>query len=348
MPSRPTPVRRSGAPFEPVSGSRTPPAAPRPAAARPPAAGRTASGPPAGPRRPRRGLRRLLRVVVALVVFGGVVVGGALGVASFLGQDGSPTQPSRCAATLDGTDWYLDPAQADVAALIAGQALARGLPPRALTIALATALQESDLANIEHGDRDSLGIFQQRPSQGWGTQEQILDPVYSTNAFFDALLRIEGYQDMAVTEAAQAVQRSAFPDAYAQHEARARAWANALYGFAAGAVRCELDALDASGVADTDAVVARVQRDLGLTATVTPEGVLVDVTPLAPEDPELAARLAWGVAHWAVAAADGAHVAAVEHATMVWDRGAVWHPRPADAAPLADATVLLRTEPPAQ
>lgn len=330
MPSRPNPVRRPDRPFEPVSGSRTPPAAPRTAPSRVPA--------PA-PRR-HRGLRALVRAVVVLAVFGGVVVGAAMGIATFLGGDEEPRQESRCAATLDGTDWYLDPEQADLAALIAGQAIVRDLPPRALTIALATALQESDLANIEHGDRDSLGIFQQRPSQGWGTEEQILDPVYSTNAFYDALQRVEGYQDMAVTEAAQAVQRSAFPDAYAQHEGRARAWANALYGFASGAVRCELEEPD--GAADPAAVVARVQRDLGLTATATPEGVLVDVTPLAPQDPELAARLAWGVAHWAVAAADATGVAAVEHATLVWERGAVWHPRPADAAPLADATVLLR------
>jgi len=331
MPPRPSPVRRPEPPFEQVSGSRTPPAARRPTPSRIPA-----------PRRPRRALRALVRGLVLLVVFGGVVVGGAMGVATFLGRDGQAPQESRCAATLDGTDWYLDPAQADVAALIAGRAIARDLPPRALTIALATALQESDLANLEHGDRDSLGVFQQRPSQGWGTPDQILDPLYSTDAFYDALLRVEGYQDMAVTEAAQAVQRSALPDAYAQHEARARAWANALYGFASGAVRCQLDELDGTGTADADAVLARVQRDLGLTAVVTTDGVLVDVTPLAPEDPALAARLAWGVAHWAVAAADATHVTAVEHATLLWDRGAVWRPRPADATPLPDAAVLLR------
>ncbi len=334
MPSRPPPVRRSGQPFEPVSGSRTPPAAARPAS-------RTAVPTP----RRRRGMRALVRGVVLVVVFVGVVVGGAMGVATFLGRDQAPVQMSRCAATLDGTDWYLDPAQADVAALIAGQALARDLPPRALTIALATALQESDLANIEHGDRDSLGIFQQRPSQGWGSEEQILDPVYSTNAFYDALVQVDGYQDMAVTEAAQAVQRSAFPDAYAQHETRARAWASALYGFASGAIRCELDELEDAATADSTAVAARVQRDLGLSATTTPEGVLVDVTPLAPEDPELAARLAWGVAHWAVAAADATGVAAVEHGTLRWDRGAVWHARPADATTLADGAVLLRLTP---
>lgn len=340
MPSRPSPAGRRQTRFDPVTGSRTPSAvllaAPRQGGARSAAPGRPATS------RRRRHLRKVLRGVIGLAVFVAVVVGGALGVASFLGRDEPAIRTSRCAATLDGTDWYLDPAQADVAALIAGQALTRGLPARALTIALATALQESDLENIDYGDRDSLGIFQQRPSQGWGTAEQILDPVYSTNAFYDALVRVDGYQDMAVTDAAQAVQRSAFPQAYAQHEARARAWANGLYGFAAGAIKCELDEVEDPAAVDPAAVVARVQRDLGLTATVTPDGVLVDATALAGSDPQLAARLAWGVAHWAVAAADATGVAAVEHHTLMWDRRAVWHPRPEDAPALADSEVLLR------
>jgi hypothetical protein len=333
MPSRPVQARRPQSSFEPVTGSRTPPSPPR---TRPRT---TASGQGRPPR--RRGLRVLRRIVVTLVVFACLVVGGALAVAKLLGGDEPAPQVQRCAATLEGTDWYLTPEQADVAALVAGRALARDLPPRALTIALATALQESDLANIDYGDRDSLGVFQQRPSQGWGTPEQILDPVYSTNTFYDALVKVEGYQDMAVTEAAQAVQRSAFPDAYAQHETRSRAWANALYGFARGAVRCQLDG-DEPGPVDPAAVAARVERDLGLTATVTPDGVLVDATPLAPNDPELAARLAWGVAHWAVAAASATGVVGVEHEGLAWERGPVWHPRPEDAAPLPASTVLLR------
>ena len=110
----------------------------------------------------------------------------------------------------------------------------RELPPRAASIALATAMQESKLRNLEHGDRDSLGLFQQRPSQGWGTQEQILNPVYAINAFYDALDQVDGYQTMAITEAAQAVQRSAYPDAYAEHEADARALASALTGETTG------------------------------------------------------------------------------------------------------------------
>jgi hypothetical protein len=260
-----------------------------------------------------------------------------MGVAAWLDRSAEP-RVTRCSAHLDGTDWYLEPGQADVTALLAGRALARGMPARALTIAIATGLQESKLENLDHGDRDSLGIFQQRPSQGWGTPEQIMDPVFATEAFYDALQRVPGYQDMAVTEAAQAVQRSAFPDAYAQHEVRARAWASALYGYSAAAVTCTLPEPDGAG--DPAAVAARVERDLGLTAVPVEGGVLVDATPLGA-DPEHAERLGWGVAHWAVAVAEPLRVTSVEHAGRVWDREDGWGQRPGDDEPLAPGAVLV-------
>ncbi|GAA0548221.1 hypothetical protein GCM10010172_32590 [Paractinoplanes ferrugineus] len=84
-------------------------------------------------------------------------------------------------------------------------------------IAIATALQESRLRNLRGGDRDSIGLFQQRPSQGWGTPKQLTDPTYQTQKFYDKLLRTRGWQKMRVTEAAQAVQVSAFPEAYQKH-----------------------------------------------------------------------------------------------------------------------------------
>ena len=99
------------------------------------------------------------------------------------------------------------------------------LPPRAWTIAVATSLQESNLHNLGHlgasNDHDSLGLFQQRPSSGWGTPEQITDPEYSTLAFLKGLKQVDGWQDMPLTEAAQTVQVSAYPDAYAQWEKQA-------------------------------------------------------------------------------------------------------------------------------
>ncbi|MEO3776985.1 hypothetical protein ABGB16_09040 [Micromonospora sp. B11E3] len=100
-----------------------------------------------------------------------------------------------------------------------------GLPERAAVISIATSLQESKLENLGHlGDRndhDSLGLFQQRPSSGWGTPEQITDPQYSTTAFLKGLKQVDGWQDMPLTEAAQTVQVSAYPDAYAQWEQQA-------------------------------------------------------------------------------------------------------------------------------
>jgi peptidoglycan DL-endopeptidase CwlO len=104
------------------------------------------------------------------------------------------------------------------AATIIGVARDMGAPPRAWLIALATAMQESTLRNINYGDRDSLGLFQQRPSQGWGSPGQVTDPVYSTRIFIERLLEVPGWEDMPVTVAAQTVQRSAFPDAYAKWE----------------------------------------------------------------------------------------------------------------------------------
>ena len=99
---------------------------------------------------------------------------------------------------------------------------------RAVSIALATAFQESKLRNLNHGDRDSLGIFQQRPSQGWGTKAQVRDPYYASNAFYEVLAKIDGFQTMRITEAAQKVQRSGYPEAYEEHAEGARALASAL------------------------------------------------------------------------------------------------------------------------
>jgi len=103
-----------------------------------------------------------------------------------------------------------------------------GVSDYGIVIALATAAQESTLRNLDWGDRDSVGLFQQRPSQGWGTVEELTDPVHASLLFYGALLNVSGWESMAVTEAAQAVQISAYPDAYAKWEASARAWLTEL------------------------------------------------------------------------------------------------------------------------
>jgi hypothetical protein len=104
----------------------------------------------------------------------------------------------------------------------------RGLPEQAVVIALATAMQESRLRNLDYGDRDSLGLFQQRPSQGWGTPEQVQDPVYAAGKFYDGLVRVPGWDTRRLTDAADAVQRSAFPEAYQQHQELAQQLAATL------------------------------------------------------------------------------------------------------------------------
>lgn len=169
-------------------------------------------------------------VRVLLLVLAAVIVFAAVGV--LVSRPDLVPLPTReaCVATVGDQSVRVNLEQAEHASLIAAISVERGMPARAATIAIATAYQESKLHNIDFGDRDSVGLFQQRPSQGWGTVRQIMDPVYATNRFYDGLEKVDGYQRMAVTEAAQAVQRSAYPEAYADHEADARILASALTG----------------------------------------------------------------------------------------------------------------------
>jgi len=111
-----------------------------------------------------------------------------------------------------------DPSQLENAQTIIEVAQQMGLPVRAEVIALATAWQESNLLNLGGGDRDSVGLFQQRPSMGWGSYSQVHNPTYAAEQFYDALVDVPGWQTMPLTVAAQTVQESAFPWAYARWE----------------------------------------------------------------------------------------------------------------------------------
>ena len=163
--------------------------------------------------------RRRHRGRIALLTVVAVVVGGGWFASQFLVDS---IRTSRCTIRAAGMTESFDPEQTGNAALIAALSIKRDLPPRAATIALTTAYQESKIINISYGDRDSLGLFQQRPSQGWGTAKQIMDPVYSTNKFYDALIKVKGYETADITEIAQKVQRSGFPEAYRDHEGQGR------------------------------------------------------------------------------------------------------------------------------
>jgi hypothetical protein len=182
----------------------------------------------------------LKRWLIGLGILALVVVAVVVGVRAF-DRVGPLLSREGCEARVGGHSVSLTLEQAENVALMAAISTQRGMPARAATIAIATSTQESKLYNIEHGDRDSIGLFQQRPSQGWGSAQEILNPYYSINAFYDALARIDGYESMKITEAAQLVQRSAFPEAYADHEADARVLASALTGNSPRAFTCVVD-----------------------------------------------------------------------------------------------------------
>ncbi len=126
------------------------------------------------------------------------------------------TAPAQAGKAIDGT--VLDSTQLADAQLIYDVSASLQLPQQAAVIAIATAMQESSLVNIDHGTSDSLGLFQQRPSQGWGTPAQIMDPVYASTRFYQALEQVPDWQSLPLTVAAQDVQHSSHPGAYAQWE----------------------------------------------------------------------------------------------------------------------------------
>jgi len=276
--------------------------------------------------------------VLALTLIAGLVVVGGRWVQSV--GISLPFLP-RCEASVDGRSVRLSPEQAANAATIAAVAEQRALPARAVTIALATAYQESKLLNIGYGDRDSLGLFQQRPSQGWGTRKQVQNPVYAAGRFYDELVKIPGYTEMAVTDAAQAVQRSAFPTAYADHEDDARVLASALSGWSPATLACsmthtgyEAQQADASGftpraqaVADElkawfgeDTPVGNYQTAGG--SSTHDRGLALDV--FFPMQDGAGSREGWVAAHWLVANAQRLGVAVVIYDDMIWSarRGA--------------------------
>jgi hypothetical protein len=188
-------------------------------------------------------------VIVVVVLFAGGIgalfIGGgaaAAGCYGPTGPDGQPVAPTVSVSAPAGgaTGWNSD--QTGNAAVIVAVGVDLKVPPRGWVIALATAMQESTLRNLPGGDRDSVGLFQQRPSQGWGTPGQLRDPRYAAEKFYRTLLAVDGWQAMALTDAAQAVQRSAYPGAYAKWENDAIALVRVLTGGnPAGPVAAELE-----------------------------------------------------------------------------------------------------------
>ena len=255
--------------------------------------------------------RRRLRAAGVLTLLTAVVGGGAYLAITQLNSSEVLVR-ERCSAVV-GTDTYeLAPEQAANASTIAGVAVTRGLPPRAASIALATAVQESGLRNLDYGDQagpDSRGLFQQRPSQGWGSEEQVRDPVYAAGAFYDALVTVPGYQTLPITEAAQLVQRSAYPDAYADHEPEARAFASALTGQSPASLNCILRKPAESG--NAVAVAERFTAVFPALPTGSTERGFVA---------SASGSEGWAAAQFAVANAEELGITSVSHAGLQWNR----------------------------
>jgi hypothetical protein len=262
---------------------------------------------------------------------GRVVVGGgaallvvALAVTAVVTlRETGPLAPDSCSATVKGTTVELSPEQMSNAATIAGIAQRRGLPARAATIGIATAMQESKLVNISYGDRDSLGLFQQRPSQGWGSARQVQDPVYATNAFYDVLVKVQGYRSLPITKAAQKVQRSAFPEAYAQHEPEARVLASALSGYSSAALTCTLRDRPPAGGRGLRGLRSALKNEQA-TATQSPStaGSGLRLTPTPRRSTADSDALTWSLAQWSVGMADRLGVARVYADGRMWRRAA--------------------------
>jgi murein DD-endopeptidase MepM/ murein hydrolase activator NlpD len=198
-------------------------------------------------------MSRTLKVGVVLAILGGLglLMVPVLMMTAFIGTNSGGRQADRngyafstcavSASTASVAD--LDQEQISNARTIIAVGKSLKIPPRGWVIAIATAMQESGLRSLNYGDRDSLGLMQQRPSMGWGTVAQVQDAEYAARAFYggpksptsnSGLLSVRGWEEMPLWQAAQTVQRSAFPMAYADHEALSTQIVERLAGTTAG------------------------------------------------------------------------------------------------------------------
>ncbi len=261
------------------------------------------SGP--GKRSRARASRRSRAAAAAIVLVVALVIGYLA-----IGHRMATERATGCLAGSGNDELSLSVSQAGIAATIAGVASKRAMPSRAVAIAYAAALQESKLSNLPYGDLDSVGVFQQRPSEGWGTKQQIENPVYASSRFLAALAAVPRYLRMPIYAAAQAVQRSADGSAYGQYAGIGTELARAFTGSEPHAVWCSYGApvgkarLTAAARALTSAY-GRVRAKY----THDPSASLAVRTP----------RQGWSVAGWLVSHAANYGIAYVRF------RGYEWH-----------------------
>jgi hypothetical protein len=243
-----------------------------------------------------------------LLAVAALVAGAVVGVLRL--TEVHPTATSECRATAAASTFVLDLAQANHATTIAAVGKRMGLPDHAVTIALAAALQESQLHNLDHGDLDSLGLFQQRPSQGWGTAAQVMTPSYAAQVFYEHLVLVPGWETLPVTVAAQRVQRSGAPDAYGAWESEARVVAQVLTGEVPAGLACRV--VGAPGRAQiTAALEPAIASELGSPALRA----------------ALPAPRGWTVATWLVGHAAEFAITSVSFDGHRWSASSgTWHP----------------------
>lgn len=253
--------------------------------------------------RKRSTTRRVGTAILSIVTVVALVIAG-FAITRVLHDD-----TTSCHVRLAKSRYTLQLDQAEHATTIAAVGKRLGLADHAVTVALAAALQESNLHNLAHGDRDSLGLFQQRPSQGWGSATQVMDPNYAAEAFFTHLTKVNGWENLPVTTAAQEVQHSGAPQAYARWELEARALAIATTGEEGATFTCH-------GPTPKAAAAKRALQP-AMTAELGPIN-LADT---------LETQRGWTVASWLVAHAQRFGISAVTFKGRRWtpSRG-TWQP----------------------
>jgi hypothetical protein len=254
--------------------------------------------------------RRLMVLAAVVAVLLVVTAGVAFGVRLLLRSVSGTSTAHSCTFG----DYSVDPDQAAVASTMVGVVITRALPERAAVLVLAAGLQESKLRNLASGDgdRDSVGVLQQRPSQGWGTVAQLGDLHFATGAFLDALQKQPNWQTEPLADAIQAVQISADGSLYAQHEGEAQALADALTGADPAGISCSFPS--PKQVATVQEVGAGVSADL----------------PVNPPQLDSSRRTVsvpgatWATAAWFVANADRFGIDSVGYAQREWTRSKGW------------------------
>lgn len=252
-------------------------------------------------------VRAALWIVAGIVVVLALIAGGVVLWSTYT-KTPLPLE-DRCMATAGGRTTIIDPEQARNAAIIAGMSIKRGLAPRAASIALATAYQESGLRNLDYGHSDSIGLFQQRPSKGWGTVEEIMNPWYSTREFYRAMERIKSWKTKDINDVAQTVQRSAYPEAYRQHVPNAKTLASSLTGETPASFTC---VINSPASADPEGMSTFLTKTLG-TDHVSTSAHDATLTVTA-DDPDKA----WAVAHLAIANTESYGLISVTVGPYTW------------------------------